>query len=318
MRRKGIVFLMVLATCVSLFIWKYHSGIWNALQHPLASLDKIKEMAGLRWPTWTLVLRGVVILLFCFLIEILFVGWRQSALKRIVQFRDKSSQTDTVYWLLGLFNLYGVIIFIISFGAFYFTQVFVNTHFSFHLGTFIGNDTLFYLFVFVLMDFHFYVWHYCMHHFRTLWMAHRFHHSASSFNLITSTRVHFISHGIRSVTSAMVIAFVGTPPEMYPILYFIKEIWALWLHSNVRVPIGWIGDYIIATPQWHKVHHSIAKEHHDTNFGFLFVFWDRIFGTYHAPVAVKELGFEGNPYNKKGVIYDTFHVIKSFYISLIR
>jgi sterol desaturase/sphingolipid hydroxylase (fatty acid hydroxylase superfamily) len=35
------------------------------------------------------------------------------------------------------------------------------------------------------------------------------------------------------------------------------------------------------SPQFHRIHHSIEPEHRDRNFGVIFSFWDRLFGTLY-------------------------------------
>jgi sterol desaturase/sphingolipid hydroxylase (fatty acid hydroxylase superfamily) len=37
------------------------------------------------------------------------------------------------------------------------------------------------------------------------------------------------------------------------------------------------------TPGLHRLHHSIDPRDHDRNFGQLFSWWDRVFGTYTQP-----------------------------------
>ena len=44
-------------------------------------------------------------------------------------------------------------------------------------------------------------------------------------------------------------------------------------------PLHWV----LVTPRFHLYHHSIDPAHHDRNFGIVFSFWDRLFGTYRAP-----------------------------------
>jgi sterol desaturase/sphingolipid hydroxylase (fatty acid hydroxylase superfamily) len=52
-------------------------------------------------------------------------------------------------------------------------------------------------------------------------------------------------------------------------------------HANVRVPrsvdrpLRWI----LVTPGLHKIHHSRSASEANTNFGEIFSFWDRMFGT---------------------------------------
>jgi len=52
-------------------------------------------------------------------------------------------------------------------------------------------------------------------------------------------------------------------------------------HGNVRVPPGLdaILRWLIVTPDMHRVHHSIDPKETNTNFGFNFALWNRLFGT---------------------------------------
>jgi len=53
-------------------------------------------------------------------------------------------------------------------------------------------------------------------------------------------------------------------------------------HANIKLP-NWLDvalAYIIVSPNMHKVHHHFKRPETDTNYGNIFSFWDRIFGTY--------------------------------------
>jgi sterol desaturase/sphingolipid hydroxylase (fatty acid hydroxylase superfamily) len=39
--------------------------------------------------------------------------------------------------------------------------------------------------------------------------------------------------------------------------------------------------YVLVTPQFHRVHHSIEPRHRDRNFGLTFSIWDHLFGTQY-------------------------------------
>lgn len=39
-------------------------------------------------------------------------------------------------------------------------------------------------------------------------------------------------------------------------------------------------DYLIVTPDMHRIHHSKDRIEHNRNFGFNFSFWGRLFGSY--------------------------------------
>jgi sterol desaturase/sphingolipid hydroxylase (fatty acid hydroxylase superfamily) len=59
---------------------------------------------------------------------------------------------------------------------------------------------------------------------------------------------------------------------------------ALFNHSNLRLPL-WLDRgvrLVLVTPDMHRVHHSVLRVEHDTNYGFALSIWDRIFRTYLA------------------------------------
>jgi sterol desaturase/sphingolipid hydroxylase (fatty acid hydroxylase superfamily) len=53
-------------------------------------------------------------------------------------------------------------------------------------------------------------------------------------------------------------------------------------HSNVRVSpfVERVLRWLVVTPDMHRVHHSIVRRETNSNFGFNFPWWDRLFGTY--------------------------------------
>jgi sterol desaturase/sphingolipid hydroxylase (fatty acid hydroxylase superfamily) len=63
-------------------------------------------------------------------------------------------------------------------------------------------------------------------------------------------------------------------------------------HSNIRLPaaLDRVLRLLVVTPDMHRVHHSIAYNETNSNFGFNLPWWDRLFGTYRAqPAAGHEL-----------------------------
>jgi sterol desaturase/sphingolipid hydroxylase (fatty acid hydroxylase superfamily) len=50
-------------------------------------------------------------------------------------------------------------------------------------------------------------------------------------------------------------------------------------HSNITFKNEkWLSDFII-TPYLHRTHHSIVRGEHDSNYGIVLAFWDKLFGT---------------------------------------
>ena len=63
-------------------------------------------------------------------------------------------------------------------------------------------------------------------------------------------------------------------------------------HSNARMPpaVDRFVRWLVVTPDMHRVHHSIIRAETDSNFGFNFPWWDRLFGTYRPEPREGHLG----------------------------
>ena len=60
-------------------------------------------------------------------------------------------------------------------------------------------------------------------------------------------------------------------------------------HSHVGIQYWKWVEYIFISPAQHQLHHSIAKEHHDKNFGAALAIWDWLFGSLHHSVDFETL-----------------------------
>jgi sterol desaturase/sphingolipid hydroxylase (fatty acid hydroxylase superfamily) len=58
-------------------------------------------------------------------------------------------------------------------------------------------------------------------------------------------------------------------------------------HSNIRLPrtLDRFLRLTLVTPDMHRIHHSKTGGHSLTNFGTMFPWWDRLFGTYRDQPA---------------------------------
>jgi len=52
-------------------------------------------------------------------------------------------------------------------------------------------------------------------------------------------------------------------------------------HSSLKVPVRFERIYwtLFVPPSMHRIHHSVVIKERDSNYGAIFSFWDRIFGT---------------------------------------
>jgi sterol desaturase/sphingolipid hydroxylase (fatty acid hydroxylase superfamily) len=87
-------------------------------------------------------------------------------------------------------------------------------------------------------------------------------------------------------------------------------------HSQLDWNFGFVGRWILVSPAAHRLHHSGDPKHFGKNFGNSFIFWDRLFGTYHPPEAVTRFGLPDNPYNQHNFVYDIALGYKRFLWSL--
>ena len=75
---------------------------------------------------------------------------------------------------------------------------------------------------------------------------------------------------------------LGAAPLAVLLFEVLLNACAMFNHSNVALPQGLdrVLRLVLVTPDMHRVHHSIIRDEHDTNYGFNLSIWDRLFGTY--------------------------------------
>ena len=149
------------------------------------------------------------------------------------------------------------------------------------LGHWIPTDPIAIFVIWLLaVDFVIYVAHVLMHKVPCLWHLHRLHHSATEFNIITGIR---ITLGERSFNDLLILLFLAlvfglpSPQQIFTVM-FVYNIIDLLQHSDLPWDYGFFG-YAIASPRYHRMHHSMHPEDSDANYGNIFSFWDYLFGT---------------------------------------
>tara|TARA_Y100000768_G_scaffold335524_1_gene276769 strand:- start:245 stop:763 length:519 start_codon:yes stop_codon:yes gene_type:complete len=89
-------------------------------------------------------------------------------------------------------------------------------------------------------------------------------------------------------------------------------------HSHIGIRYWRWAEYVFISPAQHQLHHSIAREHHDKNFGAALAIWDWMFGSLHHSVEYEtlELGIEKNQkdetHNLKDLYINPFIEIKNY------
>ena len=134
----------------------------------------------------------------------------------------------------------------------------------------------------VAMDFVIWLQHVMVHAVPILWRLHRVHHADLDFDVTTGARFHTIEIVLSLLIKFATIVVLGPPVVAVVIFEIILNAMAMFNHGNVRLPVGLdrVLRWLVVTPDMHRVHHSVADDEANSNFGFNLSIWDRLFGTY--------------------------------------
>jgi sterol desaturase/sphingolipid hydroxylase (fatty acid hydroxylase superfamily) len=158
----------------------------------------------------------------------------------------------------------------------------------------VSNPWLQAVLAFVLLDLVLYFWHRINHNVDWLWMFHKVHHSDRVMNATTAFRLHFVEVFMTVAVKALFIVAMGVKASVVMANEAIITLFVMFHHANLAFPgERWLGRLAIV-PYLHRVHHSVKREEHDHNYGAVFSWWDRLFGTL-AEVEPAELGLKHVP-----------------------
>jgi sterol desaturase/sphingolipid hydroxylase (fatty acid hydroxylase superfamily) len=138
----------------------------------------------------------------------------------------------------------------------------------------------------VVLDLSFYAAHVAMHAVPALWAVHRVHHSDPVVDVTTTIRQHPLEGVIRYVFMTAFACLFGVGLAAFVIYRTWSALNGLLEHANIRVP-RWLDaalSLVTTWPNMHKVHHSREVHETNTNYGNIFSWFDRLFGTY-TPAA---------------------------------
>ena len=134
--------------------------------------------------------------------------------------------------------------------------------------------------VVVLSDFFVYWGHRLQHRVGFLWRFHAIHHSAEHLDWLAAHREHPVD-SIYTVGLINLPAFImGFPLETLTLLIAFRGMWAIYIHSNVRLPIGPFR-MLIGAPELHHWHHD--RNRAAGNYANISPLMDVLFGTYRCP-----------------------------------
>jgi len=134
------------------------------------------------------------------------------------------------------------------------------------------------LILLVSQDFCFYWYHRFHHEVRFMWAGHVNHHSSQHYNLSTALRQSWTSF-VTCVPFYAPLIFMGFSPVMLATVELTNLFYQFWIHTEVIDEIGHF-EKVLNTASHHRVHHGSNEQYLDTNYGAIFIVWDKLFGTF--------------------------------------
>ncbi|MBS0456005.1 MAG: sterol desaturase family protein [Proteobacteria bacterium] len=136
----------------------------------------------------------------------------------------------------------------------------------------------------VALDGAIYWQHRAFHAFAVLWRIHRVHHTDIGFDVSLGLRFHPFEILLSTLFKLGVVVALGSAPIAVVVYELVLLSMSLFTHADVALPLRLDAflRWLIVTPDWHRVHHSVHPAETNSNYGNWLSVWDRIFGTYIA------------------------------------
>ncbi len=125
-------------------------------------------------------------------------------------------------------------------------------------------------------------WTHRLFHGRRLWPFHAVHHASKQLDWLSSVRLHPVNDAVSRLVSALPILLLGFSPLVLAGYVPFLTFYAILIHANVSWTFGPLR-YVLASPGFHRWHHTSQEEGLDKNFAGLFPFIDLLFGTFYMP-----------------------------------
>jgi sterol desaturase/sphingolipid hydroxylase (fatty acid hydroxylase superfamily) len=133
----------------------------------------------------------------------------------------------------------------------------------------------------VLADFMLY-WLHRLFHGGGFWKYHAIHHSSEEISWISAARFHPVNLMLGTIGVDVVLLMAGISPNVMIWVGPFTTFHSAFVHANLNWTFGPFR-YVLATPVFHRWHHTSLEEGGDTNFAGTFPIWDVLFGTYRMP-----------------------------------
>ncbi|WP_315713817.1 MULTISPECIES: sterol desaturase family protein [unclassified Bradyrhizobium] len=133
----------------------------------------------------------------------------------------------------------------------------------------------------VLSDFMLY-WTHRLFHGGEFWKYHAVHHSSEDLEWISAARFHPINLILGTIAVDVILLMAGISPNVMIWVGPFTTFHSAFVHANLNWTLGPL-KYVLATPVFHRWHHTSMEQGGNTNFAGTFPIWDILFGTFRMP-----------------------------------
>ena len=125
-------------------------------------------------------------------------------------------------------------------------------------------------------------WGHRLFHRRPLWRFHCIHHAPTQVDWLTSVRLHPVNFILYSTLINLLVSLIGFNPTAFLVLVPFNILFSFLVHANLNWTFGPFR-YVLASPVFHRWHHTHPDQGGDKNFAATFPFLDLAFGTFYMP-----------------------------------
>jgi sterol desaturase/sphingolipid hydroxylase (fatty acid hydroxylase superfamily) len=116
-----------------------------------------------------------------------------------------------------------------------------------------------------------------------LWKYHAVHHSSEELDWISAARFHPINLFLGSVAVDVALLIAGISPNVLVFIGPFTTAHSAFVHANLNWTLGPF-KYVLASPVFHRWHHTAAEKGGSKNFAGTFPVIDMLFGTFYMPL----------------------------------
>ena len=121
-----------------------------------------------------------------------------------------------------------------------------------------GHPLLTFFIYALILDFADYWRHRLSHGFRGWYALHALHHAQRQMSFWSDDRNHLLDDLISFLWFGIIGLAIGVPPLQFPLLILLLRFMESLSHANVKISFGKIGERLLVSPRFHRLHHALA------------------------------------------------------------